>query len=119
MHSIQRGPVLLEFARDLYMRQRHTAKNRPHHLRRRLCRLPSRLSWGNAFERRACLLQMAPHTELPQHQHAQRDAQLAESPNDPTVVMQKQWCQRPSTPFQLPEALFDLVLATLCRHALS
>src|SRR6267378_4780697 len=67
--------MCMGFAVDLDMRQRHTAKSRQQHLRRRLRRLPSWLPWIDAFECRTCLLQITPHDELYQHQHTQSDAQ--------------------------------------------
>ena len=118
MHGIQRCQMIGEFAVDLDARQRHATQSPQHHLRRRLRRLPSRLSRIDAGERGACVPQIAPHDELHQHQHAQRDAQQADQPDDPMVVPQKQWRQRQGATFQPPEALFDQVLAAIRGDAL-
>src|SRR6266581_9785068 len=99
-------------------RQRHAAQSPQHHLRRRLCRPASWLPRIDAFERGAYLLQIAPHDELHQHQHAQRDAQQADQRDDPLFVPQKQWGQRQGAPFQPPETVFDQVFAAIRSDAL-
>jgi hypothetical protein len=118
LHVIQRCQMLVEFAVDLYARQCHAATNLQHHRRRRLRRLPSPLARLEAFERDACLLQIAPYDAWHQHQHAQRDAQQVEQPDDPMCVLQKQWWQRQRATFQPPETLFDQIRAARRGDAL-
>ena len=106
--------MLEEFAVDLGARQRHAAKSPQHHLRRRLRCRPSWLPRIDAFECSVCLLQIAPHDALYQHQHTQRDTPQADQGDAPLFVRQQQGRQRSGASWQPPEALFNQVRAAIC-----
>ena len=84
-------------------------KAQQHHLRRRLRCRPSWLPRIDAFECSVCVLQIAPHDALYQHQHTQRDTPQADQGDAPLFVRQQQGRQRSGASWQPPEALFNQV----------